>query len=105
MPPEKESGSSSAPAQFTTTKERILDAASKCPEVARTLKILFPEAFTPEHVNVADAPPLRIGGETAMAPRNGGEFYVRGFWLNTVKFNWSLERDGAGELVLVPTRK
>ncbi len=30
------------------SKEKVLEAASKCPDAARTLKILFPEAFKEE---------------------------------------------------------
>ena len=31
--------------ELTITKERVLEAAGKCPEVKETLKVLFPSAF------------------------------------------------------------
>ncbi len=30
---------------LSISKEKVLEAASKCPDASRTLKILFPEAF------------------------------------------------------------
>ena len=44
------------------TKERVLEAAGKCPQAKETLRILFPEYFKEEYVP-------QVGDVVAYAPR------------------------------------
>jgi hypothetical protein len=39
--------------EFKITKEKILEASSKCPQAKQTLEIMFPEAFAEEVVHKA----------------------------------------------------
>lgn len=97
------------------TKERILEAASKCSTAKETLKTLFPEVFD-EDKYVDLSPAVLEGGnfDTTKLPRDrrrpfiqirvGGEYEMKSFYLSR-EFNWQLKKDTYGEFVLIPTKK
>lgn len=98
--------------EVTTTKEKILEAASKCSTARDTLKILFPEVFKEDiyfdlgkpgklffnicegHINI------QVGNAAAPVELVGKCFYLDG---STV--DWELRRVSGGSYLLIPTRK
>ena len=84
---------------LTITKEKVLEAASKCVDARRTLEILFPEVFEVDKtVKVTDV-------ASFLCIRTSGKFKHKSFYLDDVSWTWSLENDETGQLCLVPRRK
>jgi len=88
------------------TKEKVLEAASKCSTAKETLKTLFPEVFVEdksvtieyqEDINSKD-------GSFLLCSLEAGENKRKGFYLND-DFKWSLIYNGKNELCLIPTKK
>lgn len=99
--------------ELKITKERILEAASKCPQAKETLKTLFPEVFSQD----VSLTPLPGGSGTDFNSRDvagkdtsiiqvrvGGDYDRRAFWLNT-KYKWQLVNEADDYYVLIPTKK
>ena len=55
--------------EWTITKERVLEAASKCSQAKETLKTLFPEVFVEE---------VRDFNLYALSPEDGGSGFIFG---------------------------
>lgn len=101
------------------SKERVLEAASKCSTAKETLKTLFPEAFE-EKSKYFDLNHLRkhenmiFGSEESkragfkdgyfMQVRGLGEYRGKAFYLRP-EYNWELIHDELGQLCLLPTKK
>lgn len=84
------------------TKEKVLEAASKCSQAKETLKTLFPEVFGENMVVVTDDdcgwPGLKlVGGGKYLLWHIPNTNYIR---LDTTRFDWIIE----GEK-LIPTKK
>jgi hypothetical protein len=83
-----------------TTKEKILEAAEKCPQAKETLKTLFPEAFSGLGVKLGSS-----GCDIALGTREGlqlvgaSTLHDDRLFLGT-NFTWKIE-DG----YLIPTKK
>lgn len=99
--------------ELKITKERILEAASKCSQAKETLKTLFPEVFSQD----VFLTPLPGGSGTDFNSRDvagkdtniiqvrvGGDYDRRAFWLNT-NYKWQLVNEAADYYVLIPTKK
>lgn len=99
------------------TKERILEAASKCSTAKETLKTLFPEVF--EHDKYYDMEGAITGDDNSLDAsklprdcinrpiiriRGSGEHKHRAFYLSN-DCNWEFKKDSEGSLVLIPTKK
>lgn len=89
------------------TKERVLEAASKCSQAKETLKTLFPEAFD-EKVVIQDflvekgAYDRMIFIAAGLAPAG---YELRSFGLNE-DFNWKIVPSSKdSSLILIPTKK
>jgi len=89
------------------SKDRVLEAASKCPTAKETLKVLFPEFFEEDKsVSMPKFESIRSNCDRRLfEARNYGKYKDKGIWLNNNHFNWELIIDGTDELVLVPTKK
>ena len=90
------------------TKERVLEAAKGCPDADRTLRKLFPEAFTHEIVKMelslqgfkrAESPHLSMVEVRPSGNLSGC------LWLNSGGFDWSFEKDDIGGLCLIARTK
>jgi len=86
--------------EVKTTKERILEAASKCSTAKETLKTLFPEVFVED--KSVEVPDEVLKG--FICRRDSGEFAHKAFFLTT-GYNWELKKDSADVLILIPTKK
>lgn len=92
------------------TKDRVLEAASKCPTAKETLKVLFPEFFMEDKsVQISKLPNKynyfeSLDNTWILAIRNSREFENKAFWLCD-KFNWNIVEDSEGEYCLIPTKK
>ncbi len=87
------------------TKEKVLEAASKCSTAKATLKTLFPEVFEDKKVQISAITTIFEDKAFALIEtRDCGKFSFQSFWLNPV-FDWKIEEDDLGTLCLIPTRK
>ena len=96
------------------SKERVLEAASKCSAAKETLKTLFPEVFEEEdkYFDFSDVPTTFLRGlklpegfdDDCIQIRSSGEYERRGFYLADY-LNWEIKEDRHGQLVLIPTKK
>lgn len=84
-----------------TTKERILEAAEKCPQAKETLKTLFPECFEEEDKSV-DLKQRII--EHLLWVRSEGEYKGKSFYLSEA-YDWKIVEDSFGSYCLIPTSK
>jgi hypothetical protein len=106
-------------ADIVIDKNKILEAAKKCPQAKETLKILFPEVF--EESKYLDLSKLEINSKEQlfksasikqvsginsdfMCIRSSYEYMNKGFWLSSL-FDWEIVRDSHDMLVLLPTKK
>jgi hypothetical protein len=104
---------------ITISKDKVLEAAKKCPQAKETLKILFPEVF--EDDKYLDLSKLEINSKEQlfksasikqasginsdfMCIRSSCEYMNKGFWLSSL-FNWEIVRDSDDILILLPTKK
>lgn len=96
--------------ELKTTKEKVLEAASKCPTAKETLEILFPECFDKEmkkiesfgvSSSVSQNPYMYIGHTHVQ----DASLWKKCFVLQEDQFNWSLKRQEDGLLLLIPTKK
>lgn len=103
---------------LTVNSDKIIQAAKQCPEAAKVLKTIFPEAFKDEGFDIRK---LVLEGSCAnlftnekavaagfddnqfMQLRTDGPHAGKGFWLNN-KYNWEIKAYG-DILTLVPSRK
>ncbi|HOV34615.1 MAG TPA: hypothetical protein PLS56_01315 [Candidatus Dojkabacteria bacterium] len=108
--------------ELKVTKEKVLEAASKCSTARETLKTLFPEAFEEEYwldlsklkVEPSDNTQIFIGSSVLQATsdkstslieiRRLGEFKDKGFFLSTA-FDWEIVTEREGLKVLIPKLK
>lgn len=106
----------------TITAQKVLDAAKANPGAKEILKTLFPEAFEKEKyfdlsklVTAGGSKCLTIFTDASAKEagfyhsgffqiRSGYEFEGKGFYLDH-SYNWAIEKDRVGQMVLVPTRK
>lgn len=108
----------------TISNDKILEAASKCPQAKQTLEILFPEVFKQHRCfNLTKLIPKHYGKETGspifsrdsyvdagfnegspIEVRGLGDFQGKSFFLSS-KYNWELVKDNYNEIVLLPTKK
>jgi len=79
------------------TKEKVLEAASKCSQAKETLKTLFPEVFEDEKVKITyEIDGVKINGKTAITTEDGAfgeqgvEFHLDSRW------SWKIERGSIG---------
>lgn len=100
--------------ELKITKEKVLEAASKCSQAKETLKTLFPEVFQePDfitgfdegngHFNTQNLKIDGIGGGV-IAVRTDGDYKRKAFYLSNI-FNWSIVVDNKNMQVLVPTKR
>lgn len=104
--------------KLETTKERILEAASKCSAAKETLKDLFPTAFEDDKYfdlsklpnnnyylfSNEDAKAAGFFNNELLQIRTLEEYANKAFYLD-YRYNWELKRDSADQLVLIPTKK
>lgn len=104
--------------EIHTTKERILEAASKCEQAKATLKTLFPEVFEDDkYFDLRKAPKkldsynIYVNAETAqgddfvlLCVRSNGRFADKSFYLSGC-CNWDIIKDEQDSLCLIPTKK
>jgi hypothetical protein len=93
---------------LTITKEKVLEAASKCETAKATLKVLFPEVFKEDKYLKFDGKfevsnyPKEL--DCKMGPRMFSNYADKGIWLSKT-LNWEIVVDDQDELVLIPTKK
>ena len=102
------------PMKLEISKERVLEAASKCSTAKETLKTLFPEVFEEEdkYFDFSDVRARFLEGlrlpagfdDDCIEIRVGGEYRRKGFYL-AGHLNWEIKEDRHGQLVLIPTKK
>lgn len=101
------------------SKERILEAASKCSTAKETLKTLFPEVFKEEN-KYFELRHLRTDGSNVFSLEKSklagfydnqfirvicaGEYNEKAFFLSR-EYNWELVHDELDYLYLLPTKK
>lgn len=107
--------------ELKITKEKILEAASKCSTAKEILKTLFPEVFennkyfdldrleTSELKNIgifSEKSSIEAGfkDNSFLEIRNCGYYRNKGFYLSS-KYDWTLIKDSNSELCLIPTKK
>jgi len=73
---------------LTVDRERVLDAAAKCPDARKVLETLFPEAFAPQGVIIT------------MDPSVTGCYRV-GDWIGAITFTRDADSAMAGVAVFV----
>lgn len=89
------------------TKEKVLEAASKCETAKQTLKTLFPEVF--EDYNSIIVTHRSFSNDCTnphrlIGVRADGLYMDKSFWCNQ-NYNWELKKDEYGMLCLIPTKK
>lgn len=92
--------------ELKITKEKVLEAAAKCPTAKETLKTLFPEFFEKE------ALPIEIKNNIVyvkdkpfvIGVRIGGKYLNRGLFLNE-NYKWEIVKDEGDNLVLIAKEK
>lgn len=96
--------------ELKITKERILEAASKCTAAKETLKTLFPEVFSMELIskdmtdllclaNIGSIPAIHIANGIRMS-----QYGEKTHFFLSPSFGWKIEQDGS-TLFLIPTKK
>jgi len=91
------------------TKEKVLEAASKCPQAKETLKTLFPEIFKEEILT--DCRTYEIFFSRGLRDQNGNDllwWQVNDNEITLSKnFNWRFgkSKHGEGWVILIPTPK
>jgi len=101
------------------SKERVLEAASKCSTAKETLKTLFPEAFKEENkyfelshfrkykntiFGLEESKRAGFKDNCFMKVICVGEYDEKAFFLSP-EYNWKLVYDGLGYPYLLPTKK
>ena len=94
---------------LTITKEKVLEAASKCSQAKETLKGLFPECFEEDksiNLYVMNKNASIINGPfmDLIEVREIGEYKHKSFCL-AYRYNWELKIDSDGYQCLIPTKK
>jgi hypothetical protein len=97
-----------------TTKEKILEAATKCPQAKETLKVLFPEVFEGSEPFVLHNGKGDFNSGTLVLDSTRDHYVIimdgRRFFLSSY-YNWEIKESGrifnntGAELILIPTRK
>lgn len=90
------------------SKERILEAASKCSTAKATLEVLFPEVFKDDkYLDLKNVPTrfLPVPFDDCIQIRTQEEYACKGFWLDSDTYNWKIIEDSFDCLVLLPTKK
>jgi hypothetical protein len=99
--------------ELKITKEKILEAASKCSTARQTLSILFPEAFNQPSLliekdnNSTSMDLANINGRRAIAIALGAaipKYGVKTHFLLCDNFNWKIETYGTSQY-LIPIKK
>lgn len=105
--------------ELKISKERVLEAASKCSTAKQTLETLFPEVFEEEskyfdltaliegrYIIFGDKESTIAGfhNNEFMHVRFGGKYDGKAFYLHG-SYNWELVHDEFGCLCLLPTKK
>lgn len=99
---------------LTITKEKVLEAAEKCPQAKEALKTLFPDVF--ERSLKIDNPTTflsSIGGVNTIGVANGvasdifdrPELAEKCYFLEDRYFNWKMTDPIGGYRLLIPTKK
>lgn len=91
------------------TKNRVIEAASKCATAKETLKTLFPEAFEDDkYFTIDQNGPGLLPDEHPLSDhfqvRTGGEWAGKGFYLDD-GVDWEVVKDSEDAKVLIPTKK
>jgi len=91
-------------------KEKVLEAAKKCPQAAEVLKTMFPEVFEDDALISLSifagkifATEGRVVAAVRSSSRGDSKFDGKGLWLSEY-YNWAIEYDN-GVMVLVPRKK
>ena len=87
--------------ELKITKEKVLEAASKCSTAKATLITLFPECFV-DDLKIPKFEPIKTASGYRLIENAVGD--GRRFWLSDV-FNWSISNDLCGGYLLTPTKK
>jgi len=102
--------------ELKITKEKVLEAASKCSTAKRTLETLFPEVFETDELdftkykidNTDGFAGIKNDKRYLIGVRAEGQYKNKAFLL-TRKFNWEFkthfEESGEETLLLIPTPK
>ena len=83
------------------TKEKVLEAASKCSTAKATLQTLFPECFEDGIIIEQFKSIKSMSGERLI---ENAMDYKSKFWLS-ILYNWSITSDPCGGYFLTPTKK
>jgi len=88
------------------TKEKVLEAASKCSTAKETLKTLFPEVFVEDKsVKIKQKDGYYFDGcNSILNIRTFDELAGKSFWISD-NYNWKIKTDPSGCLCLIPTKK
>jgi len=87
--------------ELKITKEKVLEAASKCSTAKATLQTLFPECFVDDIIIPKFVDIKTKSGDRLIENEVGSS---RRIWLSGV-FNWSISNDPCGGYILTPTKK
>lgn len=80
--------------ELKITKEAVLAAAAKCNTAKETLKTLFPEVFTKEHItDLHGSPDYPCIYHKQLAVIDGSAHFKAGLKLNTYKYNYEIKGD------------
>ena len=83
------------------TKEKVIEAASKCSQAKETLKTLFPDVF--EDDKYFDLSDVKIGSNNFLSKKCLGKYANKGFYLSG-NCQWNIIKDNDVS-ILVPTKK
>jgi len=95
---------------LTISKEKVREAAEKCPTAKEVLQTLFPQVFQGD-VNIPKY--LKEGtlqsiydsdGNFIAETRTEGEYASRGIYLSGL-YDWKFVQENLATLTLVPTKK
>lgn len=100
--------------ELKITKEKVLEAASKCPQSKETLKTLFPDVFEDDKyidLSCSTGTLKCIDGKTPKFILDGNisirtfrSYEYKSFYLSS-SYNWEIKKDSVGTLCLIPTKK
>jgi hypothetical protein len=93
--------------ELKVTDDKVREAAKSCPDAARVLKMLFPEAFKDDRYIMRDIEGIitffdRHGNKFQILPRASGEFAGRALLLPLTShpYEWAIINDGSPLLTL-----
>lgn len=90
---------------LTVTRERILEAAARCPTAKETLKTLFPAVFEDDkYYNLSEQKNESFFSNPFLCVQMYGSLATKGFYLSP-NYNWEIVKDDQGNKILVPTKK